>query len=118
MIHAVAAAAKSKVAIAATVVALAAGGTVGAKAAVTGNPNPFNWGQQVKQKVITCKQGLKPGAHGIGRCVSPFAKLHGQQQRQAHSKASSHRPSQTPGRRTRAGRPSSPHHGRRGVRAP
>jgi len=111
MIHAVAAAAKSKVAIAATALALAAGGPVGAKAAVTGNPNPFHWGQQVKQKVITCKQDLKPGQHGIGQCVSKFAKLHGQQERQAHSKASSHRPGQTPGRGTPTHLPPSPHHG-------
>ena len=68
IVHAIATAARSKVAIAATALTLAAGGTVGAKAAVTGNPNPFNWGQQVKQKVVTCKQDLKPGEHGIGQC--------------------------------------------------
>src|SRR6266536_6010587 len=44
MIRSLASAAKSKWVIAATTAALAAGGGVGAKAAVTGNPNPFNWG--------------------------------------------------------------------------
>jgi len=95
--HAIAATAKSKVAVAATAVALAAGGTVGAKAAVTGNANPFQWGQQVKQKVVTCKQSLKPGEHGIGKCVSEFAKLHGQQQRNAHGKGGSHGPQRPQG---------------------
>src|SRR6266540_5952350 len=56
--------AKSKVAIAATAVAIAAGGGVGAKAAVTGNPNPFNWGQKVKNQVVKCKENLPPGQHG------------------------------------------------------
>jgi len=90
MIHHLATLAKSKVAIAATAATLAAGGGVGAKAAVTGNPNPFNWGHQVKEKVITCKQDLPAGQHGIGKCVSDFAKQHGVQMRQEHSKAGSH----------------------------
>jgi hypothetical protein len=90
MIHSLATLAKSKVAIAATAVALAAGGGVGAKAAVTGNPNPLNWGQQVKNQVGTCKQDLAPGEHGIGKCVSDFAKQHGVQERQQHSQSGTH----------------------------
>jgi len=111
IVHAIATAARSKVAIAATALTLAAGGTVGAKAAVTGNPNPFNWGQQVKQKVVTCKQDLKPGEHGIGQCVSKFAKQHGIQERQAHSKAGSHEPRETP-------KPSKTHGKQHGKQAP
>src|SRR5919201_5016371 len=72
VMHSLAAAAKSKVAIATAAVTLAAGGGVGAKAAVTGNPNPFNWGHQVKRQVETCKQNLPAGQHGIGKCVSDF----------------------------------------------
>src|SRR6266536_6389874 len=90
VIHHLATLAKSKVAIAATAATLAAGGGVGAKAAVTGNPNPFNWGHQVKEKVVTCKQDLAAGQHGIGKCVSDFAKQHGVQERQEHSQAGSH----------------------------
>jgi hypothetical protein len=90
VIHHLATLAKSKVAIAATAATLAAGGGVGAKAAVTGNPNPFNWGHQVKEKVVTCKQDLPAGQHGIGKCVSDFAKQHGVQERQQHSQAGSH----------------------------
>jgi hypothetical protein len=75
----------SKAALAATAsVALAAAG-VGAKAATTGNPNPFNWGSQVTQQVKTCKAERSPGQHGIGQCVSGFAKQHGAAQRAQHS---------------------------------
>jgi hypothetical protein len=90
VIRSLATLAKSKVAIAATAAALAAGGGVGAKAAVTGNPNPFNWGHQVKDQVVTCKQGPSAGQHGIGACVSDFAKRHGLQVHQEHSRAGSH----------------------------
>jgi len=89
-IRTLATAAKSKVAIAATAAVLATGGGVGAKAAITGNPNPFNWGHQVQQHVVTCKQNLPSGQHGIGRCVSDFATQHGVQERQQHSPAGSH----------------------------
>ena len=65
MIRSLATLAKSKLAIAATAT-LATGGGVRAKAAVTGNPNPFNWGHQVKSKVVTCKQDLRPGSMGSG----------------------------------------------------
>jgi hypothetical protein len=88
--HSHAALAKSKVAIAAMAAALAAGGGVGAKAAVTGNANPFNWGHQVAGQVVTCKHGLAPDQHGIGKCVSDFAKQNGVQERQQHSQAGSH----------------------------
>jgi hypothetical protein len=89
VIHSVAALAKSKVAIAAATLTLAAGG-VGAKAAITGNPNPFNWGHKVTNQVVACKQDLSPGQHGIGTCVSDFAKQHGAQVREEHSRAGSH----------------------------
>jgi hypothetical protein len=107
LIHSIAAIAKSKVAIAATAITLAAGGGVGAKAAVTGDPNPFHWGQKVKNQVANCKQNLAPGDHGIGKCVSDFAKQHGPQERQAHSKAGSHSPGKPAQGKSPAGPPSS-----------
>jgi hypothetical protein len=60
-------------------VALAAG------TAVTGTPNPTVWGQQVQAKVQSCQQALQSGQHGIGQCVSSFAKQHGKQQKAAHA---------------------------------
>jgi hypothetical protein len=47
------------------------------EATVTGSLNPADWGQQVKMQVDTCKDNLKTGQHGIGACVSAFAKQHG-----------------------------------------
>lgn len=44
--------------------------------AATGSPNPQVWGQRVSAAVETCKQELKPGQHGIGACVSAFARQH------------------------------------------
>ncbi len=35
------------------------------------------WGQQVSERVEWCKSQLKAGEHGIGKCVSTFAKTHG-----------------------------------------
>jgi hypothetical protein len=97
VIYIASAAAKSKLAVVGAAAALAAGGGVGAKAAITGDANPFNWGQQVKHQVQTCKQQLAAGQHGIGKCVSAFAKQHGAQRRQAHSHAASHTPEHAPG---------------------
>src|SRR6266702_2480445 len=50
---------------------------VTAEAAITGSANPGDWGHQVVQQVQTCKNALAPGSHGIGQCVSTFAKQHG-----------------------------------------
>ena len=69
----------------AAVVAVAAAGTVTATA-VTGSPNPQVWGQQVSEKVEWCKADLHTG-HGIGECVSDFAKTHGQTERNQHSES-------------------------------
>ena len=70
----------SKGAIGLAVAALAMGAaTVATEASVTGSSNPTNWGQQVVQPVQKCKAALTPGSHGIGECVSTFAKQHGQQ---------------------------------------
>jgi len=66
----------AKGAIGLTVAALAVGG-VTAEAAITGSANPGDWGHQVVQQVQTCKDALAPGSHGIGQCVSTFAKQHG-----------------------------------------
>jgi hypothetical protein len=60
------------------VVAFAAAGAGGAmEASISGSLNPADWGQQVKQQVATCKAALTAGQHGIGQCVSAFAKQHG-----------------------------------------
>jgi hypothetical protein len=55
--------------------AVAAGATT--EVAVTGSLNPADWGQQVKTTVTDCKAKLAAGQHGIGDCVSDFAKQHG-----------------------------------------
>ncbi len=60
------------------VVAFAAAGAGGAmEASLSGSLNPADWGQQVTQQVATCKAALTAGQHGIGQCVSAFAKQHG-----------------------------------------
>ena len=63
------------------VIAFAAAGT---EAAVTGSLDPSVWGQRVKAQVTTCKDALGQGEHGIGQCVSAFAKQHGQQNSDQH----------------------------------
>jgi len=95
--HAVSAV-SAKGAIGLTVAALALG-TAGAEAAITGSPNPSNWGQQVVQQVQKCKDALAPGSHGIGECVSTFASQHGKQVSSDH-RASPERGDHTPGART------------------
>ena len=47
------------------------------EAAITGSADPSNWGRLVTQQVATCKAALQTGEHGIGQCVSAFAKQHG-----------------------------------------
>lgn len=84
------------VALAAVVVT--ATGAMAAGTVATGSPNPLDWGQKVKAHAATCKAQLKPGEHGIGKCVSSFAKQHGQAERQQHSQAGQHGKSpHTPG---------------------
>src|SRR5438094_6323671 len=60
-----------------TGVAVAAAAVTVAGAATTGSLNPSDWGQQVSQRVAECKAQLADGHHGIGDCVSSFAKQHG-----------------------------------------
>jgi len=76
--------AKGAVGLAVAALAVAAAG-VGAEAAITGSADPSNWGQQVVQQVDKCKDALAPGSHGIGECVSTFAKQHGKQESSKHS---------------------------------
>ena len=54
---------------------LAAAGAT--EATISGSLNPNDWGQQVVQQVNKCKAALQPGQHGIGQCVSAFARQHG-----------------------------------------
>jgi uncharacterized low-complexity protein len=61
------------VAAAATTFAVAA-----TEVAITGSVNPLNWGQQVTNQVDACKaSAARLGVHGIGQCVSSFARSHG-----------------------------------------
>ena len=60
-----------------TSVAVAAAAVTVAGASATGSLNPTVWGQQVSQHVQQCKDTLADGKHGIGDCVSAFAKTHG-----------------------------------------
>lgn len=48
-----------------------------AEATITGSLNPADWGQQVRHQVAVCRAELATGHHGIGACVSAFAKQHG-----------------------------------------
>jgi hypothetical protein len=68
---------KAATGFAVAVVAVLAAAAV-TEAAITGSADPANWGQQVRQQVISCKAALKTGEHGIGPCVSAFASQHGQ----------------------------------------
>ena len=58
-------------------VAVAAAAVTVAGASATGSLDPSVWGQQVSQRVQQCKDTLADGKHGIGDCVSAFAKTHG-----------------------------------------
>jgi hypothetical protein len=76
-------------AAAASLVVLAATGTgVAVTTAAGGNTDLQVWGQQVKDQVQKCKDALPAGEHGIGKCVSAFAKQHGQAQQSAHPEPS------------------------------
>ena len=69
---------KGAIGLATAVLAVGAAG-VAVEASATGSTDPSNWGQQVVQQVDKCKAALAPGSHGIGQCVSAFAKQHGSQ---------------------------------------
>jgi len=58
-------------------VAVAAAAVTVAGATATGSLDPTVWGQQVSNRVQECKAALADGQHGIGDCVSAFAKTHG-----------------------------------------
>ena len=76
--------------------ALVVGGGAAAGVA-TGSPNPAVWGQAVVATVKDCKSALTSGQHGIGDCVSTFAKQKGQQERSAHaSSARENHPTEAP----------------------
>ena len=51
--------------------ALITGGGTAAAAAATGT-NPVEFGQQVSQAVVSCKDQLTSGERGVGECVSDF----------------------------------------------
>jgi hypothetical protein len=60
-----------------TGVAVAAAAVTVAGATTTGSLDPTVWGQQVSERVQQCKDTLGDGKHGIGDCVSAFARTHG-----------------------------------------
>jgi hypothetical protein len=69
------------VAAAAATIAVAA-----TEVATTGSLNPMNWGQRVTQQVADCKASAERlGVHGIGQCVAPFAKTHGETISDSHN---------------------------------
>jgi hypothetical protein len=71
-------------AVAAAAATIAAAAT---EVAITGSVNPTNWGQQVKQQVDACKASAERlGVHGIGKCVASFARQHGDEVSDSHSK--------------------------------
>ena len=76
-----------KIATGFAVAALAATAAVAAtEVALTGSINPTNWGQQVKEEVADCKaSAARLGIHGIGPCVSSFARQHGDAVSDKHS---------------------------------
>lgn len=100
---------KGAAGLAGALLAVAGAGVV-TEAAVTGSANPSNWGQAVVNQVDKCKDALQPGQHGIGQCVSAFAKTHGEQVSSSHaSDARTHAASDarhSPGRPAGAGKPS------------
>jgi len=98
----------TKGAVGLAVAALAIGG-VSAEAAVTGSANPSDWGSQVVKQVQACKAVLSPGSHGIGQCVSAFAKQNGPAVSSDHraSGARTHSPGPpvSPGKPANPGKP-------------
>jgi hypothetical protein len=72
----------AKVAAAGIVLVAATTTGVAIHSAAAGNTanDPGTWGQQVVQQVQKCKAALGADQHGIGKCVSQFAKQHGDQQ--------------------------------------
>jgi hypothetical protein len=68
---------KTKAAMAVLVAVFVFGAGVSTAAAASGA-----FGQQVKEQVQDCKQGMATNdVHGIGDCVSDFTQQHGKQQR-------------------------------------
>jgi spermidine/putrescine-binding protein len=80
-----------KIATGFAVAALAATAAVAAtEVAITGSINPANWGQQVKEEVADCKaSAARLGVHGIGTCVSSFARQHGDAVSDSHKDSGS-----------------------------
>lgn len=76
--------AKGAAGLAVALLALGAAG-VAVEAAATGSANPSTWGEAVVDQVNTCKDALTSGHHGIGQCVSAFAKTHGKEVSASHA---------------------------------
>ncbi len=80
-----------------TLAAAAVGGGAAATV-VTHSVSPVTWGQDVVNALQGCKAQYLPsatattpgseGRHNVGRCISAYAKTHGEQQRVAHANPS------------------------------
>ena len=79
----------AKAAVAITAAALVVGGGAGA-AFATGSSSPAIWGQALVATVQDCRSALTTGQHGIGECVSTFAKQKGEQERAQHAANAAH----------------------------
>jgi hypothetical protein len=66
---------KSRLAVPVLAAALIGGGGTAFASAATGT-HPVELGQQVSSAVVTCKDRLTAGEHGIGECVSEFVIAH------------------------------------------
>jgi hypothetical protein len=89
---------KGTIGLAVAALSVGAAGAAG-EAAITGSASPGDWGQQVVQQVQTCKDALAPDSHGIGQCVSTFAKQHGKDVSSDHRASGARQtpPAHTPG---------------------
>ncbi|HEX6547461.1 MAG TPA: hypothetical protein VF134_01805 [Candidatus Dormibacteraeota bacterium] len=63
--------------------------------ALSGSPNPANWGSHIREVVEGCQEGRTATDPGIGDCVSTVAKTHGPEV--ASEARSHHGPNSAPG---------------------
>lgn len=85
LVSTIVAAASTKSAAGLAAAVLVAGGGTVAAASATGSTNPDVWGQAVKAAVTTCRAQLPPGEHGVGPCVSSFARQNGAEEKKEHA---------------------------------
>lgn len=104
LVSTIVAAASTKTAAGLAAAVLVAGGGTVAAASATGSTNPDVWGQAVRAAVTTCRAQLHPGEHGVGPCVSSFARQNGAEEKREHA-ASGARQNHPQGRAEESPRP-------------